>query len=398
MLLATLLGLLLAVWTPLPQDTAKAPMNADGPRLVIESFAPASAYAVGSEPVALVGTIRNVGRSGSPADVFIARVSALAGLDYTEGDTRPKVPALEPNATATFRWKLAPSAYDSPLVASLTLEGGGGIPDSKVLSIQHFAEPPPADSAFVAKEATARGGQNPTLENATMRVRVVQSEASVPSLILSTHTPTGWRRIGTTVPIASVLSAEGGQRPWWEVFRTESVRASVTKGMASLTLTGGFGLRWRGTVVLTLRTGSSVLDTRLLLAPLKSLKLAGARLMPLYAGDGSFGSAAAETLDREPGTESESALRWGSITIGANWLEQPTLGAWTTSPLQSPAGADYSLIGTEWMTDGPPLAVSTASLVEWRARVFALSPSASVSDARKIPLPAKPFANTASSR
>jgi hypothetical protein len=380
------------------QEAAQAAAQAEGPRLVIESFAPTSAYTVGSDAVTLVGTIRNVGKSASPADTYIARVSALAGLDYTSGDTRPKVPALEPNAAATFRWRLAPSAADAPLVASLALEGGSGIPDFRVLPIQHFADPPPGESASVAKEATARGGQNATLENATIRVRVVTSEAGVPSLILSTHAPTGWRRIGTTVPIAAVLSAEGGQRPWWELFRVESARASVTKGMATLTLTGGFGLRWRGTVALTLRTGSSVLDTRLLLAPLKPLKLASVRFMPLYAGDGSFGAEAAETLAPEPGVSPGAAIRWGSITIGTNWLDQPTAGSWKTVPLASPEGADYRLLGTEWQTDGPPLAMNPAGLAEWRARVFALNQSASVADARRIPLPARPLSNTLSSR
>lgn len=398
MLLSCLLGLLLAASSPAPQDAAKPATQSDGPRLVIESFAPASAYAVGTEAVTLVGTVRNVGRQASPADAYIARVSTLTGLEYTEGDTRPKVPALEPNATATFRWKLAPATSDSPLVASLSIEGGGGIPESRVLSIQHFSDPPPSESAAAAKEATARAGRLPTLENATLRVRVVSSEAGVPALIVSSHAPTGWRRVGTTLPIASVLSAEGGQRPWWEVFRVESVRSSVTKGAASLTLTGGFGLRWRGTVVLSLRTGSSVLDTRLLLAPLKPMKLASVRFMPLYVGDGSFGATAAETLAPEPGAESSAAVRWGEITVGTNWLDQPTAGSWIAAPLVNPEGADYRLLGAEWQTDGPPLFLNSAGLVEWRARVFALNPSASVADARNIPLPAKPLANAVSRR
>ncbi len=356
------------------------------PHLVIESFAPASAYAVGTQPVTMVGTIRNMGREAVPADTFAARIYCLAGLDYTEGDTRPKVPALEPNAAVTFRWSLRPTSPDSPLVASLAVESPGGMPEARVAGVQHFPEPPPGESSGFVKEAAARAGRSgATLENSKVRARIYTSDANVPALLFSVRTATGWRRVGTTLPIAEVLSAEGGQRPWREVFRAETVNAYSTKGQASLHLTGGFGLRWRGTVILTLRTDSSVVDARLLLAPLKPLKLSGVRFCPLLAGDASFGSASSETLMPEPnGTGTTSALRWGAITLGMVWLNDLTLEGWKAVPLPSPLGADYRVLGAEWGPEGPPAVLGPANLIEWRTRLFALTPSVSVTDARRV--------------
>lgn len=380
-----------------PQDTVtgREPVaQPDRPRLVIESFGSASAYAVGSQSIMLVGTIRNTGREASPAGTYTARIYALAGLDYTEGDTMPKVPALEPNATATFRWRLMPSSADSPLVASLALELPGRMPESRVAAIQHFTESPPAESAGFSKAATARANHSSALlENAGVRVRVFTSDANVPVLIMSSRTSTGWRRVGATLPLAEVMSAEGGQRPWWEVFRAESTRASVMKGTASLVLTGGFGIRWRGTVILTLRTDSSVVDARLLLAPQKTVKLSAVRFLPFYVGDGSFGSAAAEALSPEAAMGPISAVRWGAITVGTTWREEATNGEWRATPLQSPDGTDYRLLGAEWQPNGPPPVLSQASLVEWRTRLFALTPSVSVTDARRVARPAQPMAN-----
>jgi hypothetical protein len=379
------------------RDQANATVKPDGPRLIIESLAPASAYAVGSQSVTVVGTVRNVGRQASAAGAYTARIYALTGLDYTEGDTMPKVPALEPNGSATFRWRLMPSAPDSPLVASMALETPGQMPEARVAAIQHFSDPLPGEPAGFSKESTARAGHGTaTIENATIRVRVFESDSNVPALLMSARTPTGWRRVGTTLPAAEVSSAEGGQRPWWEVFRAESMRASVTKGSATLTLTGGFGLRWRGTIILTVRNDSSVVDGRLLLAPLKPVRLMGVRFLPFYAGDGSFGATVAETLAPEAGDSPTAAVRWGTITVGTTWLDSTSSGEWKTVPLLSPEGADYHLLGAEWQPDGPPPALTQANLIEFRARLFALNPSGSVADARRVAPPARPTVNPAS--
>src|SRR5205823_3049674 len=129
-----------------PGPLAPAP-----PRPVIESFAPVKAFVVGDETVTLVGTIRNTSKSAIPAGAWNARLYCLAGLDYTEGDTMPRLPALEPNAATTFRWRVQATSDTAPLVAALALESPGTMPEVRVIGIQHLGAPPPAEHSAVSK-------------------------------------------------------------------------------------------------------------------------------------------------------------------------------------------------------------------------------------------------------
>src|SRR5207248_9879672 len=139
-----------------------------------------------------------------------------------------------------------------------------------------------------------------------------------PIVLLSARTPGGWRRVGTVVTLADVMSAEGGQEPWWEVFKWEEARADNFKGKSSLELSGSVGVRWRATAVLTMFADSSVVEVELQLSSPRSMKLYGLRLSPLLAGEGSFGAAASETLSPRPvWSASVSAVRWCEVTVGA---------------------------------------------------------------------------------
>src|SRR5688572_5891318 len=69
---------------------------ADKPILMVESFRAARAYATGTDSLALVATIRNVGKAPLPADSARARLITLSGLENVPGDTHPKLPALAP--------------------------------------------------------------------------------------------------------------------------------------------------------------------------------------------------------------------------------------------------------------------------------------------------------------
>lgn len=388
---------------PLPSSSGKSTLQGEpgplrqgmeGASLAIESFASARAYVVGSETVTLVATLRNTGKEPLPAGLATARLYCLSGLDYTEGDTRPKLPALEPNATTTFRWRVQPTNSQAPLVASVAIDAPGRSPDTRVLVIQRFAETPSAvgENPNTAKLPSARAGDSrATLENATLRVRIETTAANLPVLFLSSHSAAGWRKIGVSLPLAEVLSAEGGQAAWWEVFKAEEIRAVNEKNEASLVISGGFGLRWRATVRLTLRLNSSILDAKLLLAPLKSVKLSGLRLLPFLIGDGSFGSAKEEQIQSDSEVQSRlAAVRWGPYTIGAVWQETPLFPDWQSTSLPNVSGADYRLLGMETRTGTIPVALTPAGMVEARARLFVLTPSLSVEDARRIPAPKGP--------
>jgi len=370
---------------PLPDTGAQTP------ELLIESFGPARAYAVGTDSLFLVGTVRNVGKTPLPANTVTARLYNLAGLEYTVGDTAPKLPALEPNASVTYRWKVQPTGPEAALVASLALEGPGLPPTARVVAIPHFADPPSGDNAIVVKQPTARTGRAETaLENTKIRARFALTNANTPVLFLSARTAGGWRQAGVVLPLAEVLSGEGGQRPWWEVFKADEFQPANRKEEAALTIIGRIGLRWRATFDFTLRANSSALDVRLRLSPLRPIKLSGLRLGPFLAGEGSFGAAVSETLPPEPsGPNVVTAVRWGEVTTGMLWPGAPPLPGWQSAPLPNVEGADYRVMGVEMLSSGPPTPLDPGALVEARARLFALTPSAAAADARRITLPAR---------
>ncbi|HXG24612.1 MAG TPA: hypothetical protein VNJ09_08675, partial [Chthonomonadales bacterium] len=265
------------------------------PQLHIESFAPARAYAVGTESVTMVAVIRNVGSTALPADTVTASIFCLSGLEYLEGIVSPKLPALEPGATATFKWRLKPISEEAPLVTALTLQVPEQLPVVRIVPIQHFATPPRGDSATVSKRPMAYAGRGEgVIENDRVRARIVITGSNVLALFLSARTSGGWRQVGVSLPLAEILSAEGGQRPWWEVLRYNSIRTLNGEGIAVLSIRGGFGLRWRATLEVALRADTASLDLRLRLSPLRPLNLAGIRFLPLLAGEGSFGNAASE--------------------------------------------------------------------------------------------------------
>jgi hypothetical protein len=121
------------------------------------------------------------------------------------------------------------------------------------------------------------------------------------------------------------------------------------------------------------------------------MKLSGVRFMPLYAGDSGFGALVTEELpfDTEAKTR-VSAVRSGNLTVGGVWPGSPPLADWTTVPRPDITGADYHLIATEMRAAGAPTEVTPASLIDFRARLFALTPSVSARDAFKVFLPTRP--------
>lgn len=370
------------------------PTPADKPQLEVVFFGTVRGYVIGLDPVVLTGTIRNVGKAELPADTVAARVVAVSGLDYSETAIAPKLPRLEPGTSTTVQWRLLPIRANAPLVAALSLEATAqngaavSLPSVSVAPLYHLDEPPADKNAF-QKEPRAGERQNDAfLENENLRAQVIYTTGAIPLLRLSVRIGSGWRTVGTTLPLAEVLSAEGGQQPWWEVFKGEEFRAVNKKGEASLYLSGGIGLRWRAILILTLRSGSSVLDIQMQCAPLRPMRISGVHLAPLLAGDVVLG-VPTETLRAESvGPNSLTAARWNEITVGTLWSNAPLFPDWKTTALATSPGAEYQRFGAEWRTQAVPVALSAETLLTLRCRLFVLTPSASVGDARKVTLPA----------
>ncbi len=356
--------------------------------LVITSFAPTRAYAVGTNTVTLVGTVRNVGKAALPADTVLLRMFAVNGLEYVEGTTAIRLPAMEPGASNTYRWKVQPTAPDAPLVAALVLDRQGHVPQIRVLPIQHFARSPSpfGNGAPQKPEPTARAASSSGwLDNGKVRFRAVRTDSEVAGGFLWARTPGGWRQAGMVLPLAEVLSAEGAQDPWWEMLKAKRYTAASTPKRAVLGVSGPIGVRWRASVNLSVNAGSSVVDAELYLSPRRPMKLFGLRLARFYAGEGSFGATASETIGPEPiGTGLASAVRWGAVTTGMVWPGKSLFEGWTQALQATPDGAESSVIGVEYRTGSGPALLAEGATVKVRWRMFAFSPSGTVRDALKV--------------
>ncbi len=381
----------LALGSPARQKLPPRPQAGEGEpgfSLVLSSFAPTRAYAVGTGTVTLVGTVRNVGKAALPADTVLLRMFAVTGLDYLEGATTVRLPAMEPGASNTYRWKVQPTAPDVPLVAALVLERQGHVPQIRVLPIQHFAHNPaafgngtPQKPQPLAHASSSSGW----LDNGKVRLRMVRTDSETAGGFLWTRTPGGWRQAGLALPFAEVLSAEGGQDPWWEMLKAKRFTAAFSPKRAVLGVSGPVGVRWRASVSLALNAGSSVVDAELSLAPRRPMKLFGVRLARYHVGEGSFGADSSESIGPEPvGSGLMSAVRWGAVTTGMVWPGKPLFEGWSQTLQPTPDGAESSVIGVEYRTGGAPVVLQEGATVKVRWRMFAFSPSGTVRDALKV--------------
>jgi hypothetical protein len=388
---AVLLTLALTVGAVARQKLPPRPQAGEGApgfKLTLTSFAPTRAYAVGAGSLQLVGTVRNEGQAALPADTVTLRMYTLAGLDYLEGATAVRLPAMEPGAAVTYRWKVQPTEPDAPLVAALVLERPGHVPQIRVLPIQHFAEAPSAfgSGTPVKPEPTARSASSSGwLDNGKVRVRAFQTDSEVAGAFLWSKTAGGWRQTGVALPVVEVLSAEGAQDPWWELFKTKRFVAASSPKSAGLSLSGLVGVRWRASVSFALNAGSSVVDAEMTLSPRRTMKLYGLRVGRYHAGEGSFGAASSETIGPEPvGSGLASAVRWGPVTTGITWPAQPPFEGWSQALLQTPDGGDYTAIGVEYRCGPAPALLQAGATVKLRWRWYALTPSTTVRDALKV--------------
>lgn len=370
---------------------AQEPAKTGQARLRIECFAPSRAYAVGQGSITLIAVVRNVGDAPLAEGSVSGRMTCVSGLDYGDGDTLPKLPALIPNAVVNYRWRVTPSTNSGALVAAFALEYPNGLPDVRVTGIQHLASEPNEGTPSPISSPVARAHEDRgVLENGRVRARIETSAANVPGLWLSTKSSTGWRRAGVSLPIAEVMSGEGGQEPWWEVFRAEDIRAVNGIKEASLILTGGVGIRWRATLVFTLRADTSVLDYDIRLAPLRPIKISGLRLGTFLAGDGGFGSGVTEELPYAVnGGNAVAAVRSQDTTVGCSWPTKPLFRDWQMQPLPNIPGADYQLLGAELRTPSAAVELRPGALVDYHGRVYALTSTTNVRNAFNITVPAQ---------
>ncbi|MCX6361040.1 MAG: hypothetical protein NT029_14615 [Armatimonadetes bacterium] len=371
----------LALTQGAPPPPAATVQPAQPPKLVYAGSS--TAFVCADSLFAAVAVLMNSGQmksAGHRVEFFAAN-----GLEYAGGDTRPSIPELDPGAWHAVRCSMAPTKVDSPLVLGAVSKQDGAIPTYVVQPLHHLETDPGAEAQRVPAAPGGRvRGKRAYVETLNLRVSVETTVAGVPLLLLACRTKSGWRRAGAVAPLASVLSAESGQEPWWEVMKLDEMSVSAAADAAVLTLSGSVGLRWKATATIALRVGRSAADITLRLSPLKSVTCRAVRLAPFCAGDRSFGAAVAESLI--PASDARGgvgAVRWGEITTGVAVDPASASMQWSPSFVPVVPGLDYVPITFEWAPTSAASALAAGVRLEFKARLFAMPGTVTVQEAMR---------------
>jgi hypothetical protein len=270
----------------------------------------------------------------------------------------------------------------------LTLEQADCLPQVRVLPIQHFENTPSAFGVGSPPKPVPWAAAAPAsgwADNGKVRLRAVHTNSEAAAAFLWSKTPGGWRQVAFAAPMLEVMSAEGAQEPWWEVFKAKRYSAVMDKTSATLTVSGQIGVRWRCSVAYTVRSGSSVVDCAATLSPRHRMSLSGVRLSRMHMGDGSFGATISDEIQPDPARPGGArAIRWGQITAGMTWPQELPLPGWRASALATPDGADHTLVAVEYKPTDVSATLEAGAILKLRWRVYALNPSSTVRDALKV--------------
>lgn len=398
------------------------------PSVVIETFAAEKGYIVGGESVVLLCVVRNVGADAVPEGVLRLRCYPVSGLDYTNGNMLPTLPALAPGDGVAYRWRLNPSDMRMALVAGVILEPLANASDAPLQSPQPVAPQPAAVSpsvlplgapqlafAVVPRLAHAPGmGEIPgykdplahavqreddgLLVNGRVGVRVQLGERRDPILTLAAKQGANWQNLTSSLGLVRLDVGEEGQLPWWQSLRCQRMRVHEDRDSATLTLNGNIGTGCRAEVTLEMRPDTCVIVGHLHLVALRALRIAGIELPVLLTGQTAIdtppvpagradGSATLlpKTASLLPDDARLTAVHGGGATFGVAWPDSPVLPfvptvAWKWNRLPENTGVQATGIPT-----GD--AVPSGSVIDCQFRIFAFAPSGTVRDALRFQIP-----------
>ncbi len=391
----------------------------------IETFAAERGYVVGAENAVLLCVVRNMGSAPLPENLLRLRCYPISGLDYTNGNLLPVLPALAPGQAVAYRWRFAPSEGRSALVAGVVLEKaeqGAGREQGTGNREQNTPTPnteyrtPNTQLAFavvprlprpltlgdvpVIKDTLAHAGEQGAtslLLNSRVAARVQMGERRETGLVLGVKDGAGWRSVaGSLVPLR-VCVGEDGQSPWWQTFRCQQVRSREDKTSATLTLTGSVGNACRAEITLESRPDTCVLNGKVHFTALRPLRLSGIQLpalqtvsddktLPVPRADGSP-SLLPEPAALIPDDARLAAGRNGGVTFGVAWPSDPPFPAWKWSRLPLADGLVTFVLGAQAVGEGRGDTLAAGSSIEIPFHWFAFAPSDTIRDATRFQMP-----------
>lgn len=381
-------------------------------------------YAVGSQHVRMLCVIKNEGSTSLPEKRVRLRCYTLAGLDYLDGELWPYLPALAPGQSVSIRWNLAPTdksgllamavlidTPDKPLAGenqisfkgprTTELSGAREVnlsipPQAVMVSIPHLTSEPHMLSGISASNPTPHAsvsGSRAWLGNDRVGIQILASNNRQPLLALAGRQGAEWKLAATASSLFQVRYGEDGQNPWWASFRWRSSQVRESKDVASLTLTGTVGEGINAEYTLEAHRDTGAIEGRLRITPLKNLRCFSVELPRLLAEtNGRAFAPKADGLPRllpdetQPLSEEEriAAIHNEATTFGLTWTGNSPLSGWKSTHLPTGDWEHAPLLGGRWNSEEQGDILLAGATVEFRFRLFVISPSETVRDALRF--------------
>jgi hypothetical protein len=384
-------------------------------------------YSVGAETVPVLCILRNAGTAPVPANAVRLYCYPLVGLDYLSGEIKPTLPELAPGQSVAFRWQLTAATPQSKLLTAVMLQSnasgsemfnGGkgegvagaapapdvasalGLPRAVLAAVPHFASPPAlgnirAGTAAGPTAAARRGEAWLANDRVSLHVREAAGEEAV--LSFAAKDGANWRILATVNSLVEVLSAEDGQKAWWQRFNWQNTNARAGRDDGFMTLLGAAGGRWTVEFTATTRRDTGVMDGKIRLTARRNMRVFGVRLPGLLMQadllGGGLGRADGRAIPLPAGDPAVPegprlvAAHRGGITFGLAWPSRGPLEGWTTEALTSGNTNLVSSFGGLWTGPDRGDLILAGATIEIPFRFFAFAPSDTVHDAQRFALP-----------
>lgn len=361
----------------------------------IEYFGVEKGYTTGLQPVTLLCTLRNRGKSILPANTLRLRLSTVLGLEYTGGELRPALPELTPDQAVSFRWIVNPFGAQSNLIMLAVLEPVTAENRTQeplpVLALLPRLLTSPIVRSYVKSEAEPpRARTNPDwVGNDRVALQVLQTTNRNPVLLLQAKGEKEWLPVAYSFSLVEVSAGEEWQQPWTDSFRVGSSTAKSDSDGASLSLLGMVGKRWNAELSFEVARATGAIQGKLRLVSRRALRVLSVQLpallgivdqLPSAKADGSpipVANPAPPLSDSAPlaailGKGGTYGITWGGDLGMLDWK-------WERLPLGDALRAP--VLGANCLASENGELVAAGSTLEFRFRIFALGKSQSVQDA-----------------
>ncbi len=377
--------------------------------IAVDYFGLERGYTVGGQPVTLLCVVRNRGKEALPANQLRLRLSAIQGLDFTQGELRPNLPEIGAGQSLSYRWSLAPLSLQANLIAGVTLEK---VPAPPASGVNAFALEPQMIVALLPRFQNSPALFTPNTKqtdpprarangvwrvgNDRAAVQVVLTANRNPVLFLQGRFGKDWQTVAFAPLLAEVRAGEEGQIAWAEAFRVGSATADNETDSAVLNLQGAVGKRWSAEVQFTVAPGTGAIQGRLRLTAKRTLRVFSIRL-PLLMGVSDI-TLADSKADGKPlpvapfatpveERTSVSALLMKNIAYGIAWTNTAPIPdwRWERTPLGDALRAP--LLGVTWFAPEKGDIISAGATLDIPFRLLAIGESQSATAAAPFALP-----------